>query len=160
MQNFRALGAPPPEPRASGGWGLCPQTPSLRRLGASSPDPHWSPAAGGSAPRPPKQPPHCEFLATRLFVLLAVKHRQETSSEFVKWTAHLEQMTTMKLGDCYLILTNKYACEILKIPNNLTPLDLNLKINLNTVQKEYLVLGDYTTYINWFNSRKFLMKKV
>ena len=29
MQNFRALGAPPPGPRASGGWGLCPQTPSL-----------------------------------------------------------------------------------------------------------------------------------
>ena len=22
MQNFRALGAPPPDPRASGGWGL------------------------------------------------------------------------------------------------------------------------------------------
>ena len=57
MQNFRALGAPPPHPRASGGWGLCPQTPSLRRLGASPPDPHWPPAAGGSAPRPPKQPP-------------------------------------------------------------------------------------------------------
>ena len=66
MQNFRALGAPPPDPRASGGWGLCPQTPSLRQLGASPPDPHWPPAAGGSAPRPPKQPPHCEFLATRL----------------------------------------------------------------------------------------------
>ena len=57
MQNFRALGAPPPHPRASGGWGLCPQTPSLQRLGASPPDPHWPPAAGGSAPRPPKQPP-------------------------------------------------------------------------------------------------------
>ena len=57
MQNFRALGAPPPHPRASGGWGLCPQTPSLRQLGASPPDPHWPPAAGGSAPRPPKQPP-------------------------------------------------------------------------------------------------------
>ena len=27
MQNFQALGAPPPNPRASGGWGLCPQTP-------------------------------------------------------------------------------------------------------------------------------------
>ena len=26
--------APPPDPRASGGWELCPQTPSLRRLGA------------------------------------------------------------------------------------------------------------------------------
>ena len=30
------------------------------------PDPHWPAAAGGSAPRLPKQPPHCEFLATRL----------------------------------------------------------------------------------------------
>ena len=66
MQNFRALGAPPPGPRASGGWGLCPRTPSLQRLGASPPDPHWHPAAGGSAPRTPKQPPHCEFLTTRL----------------------------------------------------------------------------------------------
>ena len=54
--------------RASGGWGLCPQTPSLRRLGALPPDPHWPPVAGGSAPRPPKQLPHCEFLATRLAV--------------------------------------------------------------------------------------------
>ena len=47
MQNFLALGAPPPDPRASGGWGLCPQTPSLQQLGASPP------AAGGFAPRPP-----------------------------------------------------------------------------------------------------------
>ena len=52
MQNFRALGAPPPEPRASG-------------AGALPPNPQ-PPAAGGFAPRPPKQPPHCEFLATRL----------------------------------------------------------------------------------------------
>ena len=27
MQNFRALGALPPDPRASGGWGYCPQNP-------------------------------------------------------------------------------------------------------------------------------------
>ena len=27
MQNFRALGAPPPDPRASGSWGQSPQTP-------------------------------------------------------------------------------------------------------------------------------------
>ena len=65
---FSSAGAPPPDPRASGGWGLYPQTPSLRQLGASPPDPHWPPAAGGSASRPPKQPPHCEFLATRLLV--------------------------------------------------------------------------------------------
>ena len=45
MLNFQALGAPPPGPGASGGWGLCPQT-----------------------PRPPKQPPHCQFLPTRLTV--------------------------------------------------------------------------------------------
>ena len=54
MQNFRALGAPPPDPvppvppaagvfaprppLASGGWGLC-----LRRLGALPPDPPNSP---------------------------------------------------------------------------------------------------------------------
>ena len=57
---------------SAGGGGLCPQTPSLRRLGASPPDPHWPPAAGGSAPRPPKQPPHCEFLATRLLELMIV----------------------------------------------------------------------------------------
>ena len=68
MQNFRALGAPPPHPRASGGLGLCPQTPSLRRLGASPPDPHWPPAAGGSAPRPPNTAPHCEFLTTGLLI--------------------------------------------------------------------------------------------
>ena len=39
MQKFRALGAPPPDSRASGGWGLCPQTPFLRRLGDLPPDP-------------------------------------------------------------------------------------------------------------------------
>ena len=43
MQIFQALGVPPPDPRASGGWKLCPQTPMPS-------------AAGGFAPRPPKQP--------------------------------------------------------------------------------------------------------
>ena len=56
MQNFRALGAPPPGPRASGGWGLFPKPPAsggwglspqtpigLRQLGALSPDPKNSP---------------------------------------------------------------------------------------------------------------------
>ena len=66
MQNFRALGALPADPRVSGGWGFFPQTPSFQRLGASPPDPHWPPPAGGPAPRPTKQTPHCEFLATRL----------------------------------------------------------------------------------------------
>ena len=43
-QKFQALGAPPPDPPASGGWGLCPQTPNgLRRLGAKTPDPKTQP---------------------------------------------------------------------------------------------------------------------
>ena len=47
MQNFRALG-------------LCPQTLVPPAAGSFAPkpsDPHWPPAAGGSAFRPPKQPP-------------------------------------------------------------------------------------------------------
>ena len=51
-------------PRASGGWGLCPQPPSLRRLGALPQDLHWPPAAA------PKSAPHCEFLAARLIGFL------------------------------------------------------------------------------------------
>ena len=61
MQNFRALGAPPPDPRTSGCWGLCPQTPGTWGL---LPRPHWLPAAGGSAPTHSLH--HSEFLATRL----------------------------------------------------------------------------------------------
>ena len=61
MQNFRALGAPPPDPRASDGWGLRPQTPSLRQLGASPPDPHWPPAAGAPPPNPRNSPPIANF---------------------------------------------------------------------------------------------------
>ena len=50
MQNFRALGAPPPDPLLSGGWELCPQTPSFRQLGALTPYPHWPPADPQSSP--------------------------------------------------------------------------------------------------------------
>ena len=56
MQKFRVLGSPPPDPRASGGWGRSPQTPAFggwglrpqtpigfRRLVAPPPDPQNSP---------------------------------------------------------------------------------------------------------------------
>ena len=66
MQNFRALGAPPPGTRASGGWGLCPRTPSLRRWELRLQTPIGIRRLGAPPPRTPKQPPHCEFLATRL----------------------------------------------------------------------------------------------
>ena len=41
MQNFRALGALPPDPRASGGCGALP------------PDPYWPLVAGGLHPHTP-----------------------------------------------------------------------------------------------------------
>ena len=93
MQNFRMLGAPPPDPRTSGSWGLRPQTPSLRQLGAEPPDPHWPPAAGGSAPTLPKQPPHCEFLATRLinrdYILDSLTTKKEVGTSFAhKYEKH------------------------------------------------------------------------
>ena len=52
MQNFWALRAPPPHPCASGGWGLCPQTPSLRRLGTSPSGPKTAPLLRISAYAP------------------------------------------------------------------------------------------------------------
>ena len=53
---FLNAGGGAPDPRASGGWDLCPQTPGPWRLGASPPDPHWPPAAGGLLPDPQNSP--------------------------------------------------------------------------------------------------------
>ena len=39
---------------------------NFRAQGAPHPDPHWPPVAGGSAPTPLKTAPHCEFLAPHL----------------------------------------------------------------------------------------------
>ena len=57
MQNYRALEAPPPDSRCTGGYGLFLQT--------TSPDPHWPPAPGGSHPDP-QNSPLLRILATRL----------------------------------------------------------------------------------------------
>ena len=52
MQNFRALGAPPPDPRASGGWGFAPRPPPSVSWGLR-PQPPW--AFGGWRLRPQTQ---------------------------------------------------------------------------------------------------------
>ena len=57
MQNFWALGAPPPDLRAYGGLGLFPQTPSLRQQGASPQDPHCLRRLGAPPPHPLSSPP-------------------------------------------------------------------------------------------------------
>ena len=72
LQNFLALGAPLPDPRTSGGWGLCFQNPNFRRLGASPPDPHWPPAAEGSPPDRKIAHLHCKFLATHLVIYCSI----------------------------------------------------------------------------------------
>ena len=43
MQNFRALGALPPDPRTSGGWGFAPNPIGFGRLEAPPPDPQNRP---------------------------------------------------------------------------------------------------------------------
>ena len=63
---FSSAGGSAPRPPCLRRLGALPPNPQPPALGASPPDPHWHPAAGGSAPRTPKQPPQCEFLATRL----------------------------------------------------------------------------------------------
>ena len=54
---FSSAGGSAPRPPCLRRLGAFPPNPSLRQQGASPPDPHWPPAVGGSAPRPPKQPP-------------------------------------------------------------------------------------------------------
>ena len=71
-----AAGGFAPKPPASGGWGLRPQTPiGLRRLGAPPPDPQNS-------------PPHCEYLATRLWGITGVRKPhgldEQTTSEYIQ----------------------------------------------------------------------------
>ena len=61
MQNFRALGAPPPGPRASGGWGLCPRTPSLRRWELRLQTPIGIRRLGAPPPEPQNSPPIANF---------------------------------------------------------------------------------------------------
>ena len=97
MRNFRALESLPSDPRAFGGWGLCPQTPSLRRLGASPPDPHWPPAARGSAHRSPKQPPHCKFLATRLWPILKDKVAVELNTSAKDLEMAIKRLWTQQI---------------------------------------------------------------
>ena len=62
-------------------WGLYPETPNLRRLKASPPDPHWPPVAGASASRPPNTAPPLRISGyapggpdTNIFELLMLTH--------------------------------------------------------------------------------------
>ena len=72
MQNFRALGAPPPNPQPLAAGGFTPKPP----LASSG----W-----GSAPRPTGQPPHCEFLATRLGVHLSAGLHQNSGKKVLQF---------------------------------------------------------------------------
>ena len=104
MQNFRALGAPPPEPRASGGWGLCPQTPSLRRLGVWGLRPQTPIGLrrlGAPPPDPQNSPLHCEFLATRLVPSESARLGQ--IADLIKELYILNRFTAWRFGVCSFI---------------------------------------------------------
>ena len=63
MKNFRALGAPPPDPRASGGFAPNPQPPAA---GVFAPRPPVASSGWGIRPQTLQTAPPDEFLATRL----------------------------------------------------------------------------------------------
>ena len=71
MQTFQALGALPPDPRASGGWGSAPRLQPPVSGGFVSRQPLAS-GGWGLRPQTPKTVlPHYEFLATHLGVHLS-----------------------------------------------------------------------------------------
>ena len=91
MQNFQALGALPPGPRASGGWGLCPQTLVPPAAGDSPPNPQ-PPVAGGYAPRPPKHPPIANFWLRACY---KVRNRGEGYSVLVNYQLFLSNLFSL-----------------------------------------------------------------
>ena len=113
---FLSAGGSAPKPPCLRRLGALPQTSSLWQLGAKPPDPHWPPAAGGSASRPPKQPPpHCEFLATRLYVPRALNrtvpaYRTSISSIFKAYRTNVPYPNHCKKGAPYqrTVLLSKY----------------------------------------------------
>ena len=78
MQNFLALGAPPPDPHAFGCWGFFPQTPSLQRLGASPPDPIGLRQLGAQPPDPQNSPPIANFWLRAWYQLRAMRSNVKT----------------------------------------------------------------------------------
>ena len=74
MQNSQALGALPPVPRVSGGWGLCPQTPTNSTL-------------------------NCKFLPTRPphFALFIINHMGFRSFCFEQFFLHCSVANLMML---------------------------------------------------------------
>ena len=100
MQKFWALGAPPPDPRASRGMGPCPHTPSS--------------GGWGLRPQTPKTAPQCEFLATPLLSVLVCYSRIPPTSirtAFSNIVLTLQQHTSAR-ADFQLLYTSKKKQEI------------------------------------------------
>ena len=71
MQTFCALGAPPPDPRASDGWGSAPRPPASGIWGFRPQTPVGLGRLGAPPPETQDSSPHNKFLATRLGVHLS-----------------------------------------------------------------------------------------
>ena len=66
MQNFRALGAPPPDPVLPAAGGFAPKPPASGDFTLRTP---LASGGWGLRPQPPKTAPHRKILATRLATL-------------------------------------------------------------------------------------------
>ena len=86
-----------PHPLASGGWGLCPLTLSLRRLGASLPDPNDLRRLGGPPPDPQNSPPTANFWLRAL--LLYAKIIKEAETEKTKLVCHIFIISSISIGE-------------------------------------------------------------
>ena len=67
----------------------------------------------GSAPRPPKQPPHCEFLATRLFEDLLVQRFVEGLDE-ISFQRHLVMSTPQTMQEAVDVAEKLHSCDALE----------------------------------------------
>ena len=97
MQKFWALGAPPPDPRASRGRGPCPHTPFLRRLGASPPDPINSPPNANFWLRP----------CSQFQCAMRESHPQVSELPFQILYLHLQQHTSARAAVQLLYISKR-----------------------------------------------------
>ena len=99
--------------------------PCLQRLGASPPHTHWPPAAGGSAPRPPKQPPplrisgyaperFCSHLTPSGFVLPETCSVSSTGFSAI-FVLTAEGFTKISLVSCTTWKSQEMSADSLKI---------------------------------------------
>ena len=131
---FSSAGDPPPDPRASGGWGLCSQIPSLRQLGTSPPDSIGLRRLGAPPPDPQNSHPF-EFLATRLD-----KWPGDSLIRILKYV--LGRDSVINKGVMTIIKKSNRFDSFLPIPICILCSDLTRQVRLGNVTHRYELIAD------------------